>query len=189
VDTNTIADGGTDLGIGLDVAAKALEDSGNHKIIVLLTDGEDLEGQGISEAQELANQGVTVYTVGVGTPDGDVIPIRNASGQTDFVRDERGEIVKSHLDATTLTQIASATKGFYEPLGATGEGLTKVYDDGIKKMPEQNLDSQMRQLPIERFQSHNVSPRHFDERLRRRFVAPKLSKGCKRNQRIADFVA
>jgi Ca-activated chloride channel family protein len=90
VDTNTIAEGGTDLGVGLDVAAKALEDSGNHKIIVLLTDGEDLEGQGVTEAQALAGQGVTIYTVGVGTPAGEIIPILNASGQTDFVRDERG---------------------------------------------------------------------------------------------------
>jgi len=152
VDTNTIADGGTDIAVGLDVAAKALEESGNHKIIVLLTDGEDLEGQGVGEAKVLADQGVTIYTVGVGTPQGEIIPIRNANGQTDFVRDERGEIVKSHLDSDTLSQIATVTKGFYQPLGATGEGLTKVYEDGIKKMPEQKITSQMRQLPIERFQ-------------------------------------
>ena len=152
VDTNTIAEGGTDLSVGLDVAAKALEDSGNHKIIVLLTDGEDLEGQGIGEAKVLADQGVTVYTIGVGTPAGEIIPVRDASGRTDFVRDERGEIVKSHLDSSTLTQIATATKGFYQPLGATGEGLARVYEDGVKKVPEQNLTSQMRRLPVERFQ-------------------------------------
>ncbi len=152
VDTNTIADGGTDISVGLDVAAKALEESGNHKIIVLLTDGEDLEGEGIGEAKALADKGVTVFTVGVGTPEGEIIPIRDANGHTDFVRDQRGEIVKSHLDSTTLTQIAAMTKGFYAPLGATGEGLLKVYEDGIKKIPEQNMKSQMRRQAIERFQ-------------------------------------
>ena len=152
VDVNTIARGGTDIASGLDEAATALENSGNHKIIVLLTDGEDLEGEGVNEAKALAQQNVTVYTVGVGTAEGEIIPITDAKGGTDFVRDQRGEIVKSHLDAATLTGIADATHGFYQPLGPTGEGLTKVYEEGIKKIPEQNLTSQMQQAPIERFQ-------------------------------------
>jgi Ca-activated chloride channel family protein len=152
VDVNTIARGGTDIGAGLDEAAAALEKSGNHKIIVLLTDGEDLEGEGINEAKALASQNVTIYTVGVGTPQGDIIPIRDANGGTDFVRDQRGQIVKSHLDAATLTSIAEATHGFYQPLGATGEGLAKVYEEGIKKIPEQTLSAQMQRQPIERYQ-------------------------------------
>ncbi len=152
VDVNTIARGGTDIGSGLDEAATALEKSGNHKIIVLLTDGEDLEGEGVNEAKALAEQNVTIYTVGVGTPQGEIIPIRDANGGTDFVRDQRGEIVKSHLDAATLTGIAEATHGFYQPLGATGEGLTRVYEEGIKKIPEQSLSAQMQRQPIERYQ-------------------------------------
>jgi len=152
VDTNTIARGGTDIAVGLDAAATALDKSGSNKIIVLLTDGEDLEDQGVAEAKTLADQGLTIYTVGVGTTEGELIPIRDASGRTDFVRDQRGELVKSHLDSTTLSDIATATHGFYQPLGATGEGLQRVYENGIKKLPEQNIQSQMRRQPIERFQ-------------------------------------
>ncbi|HVU37100.1 MAG TPA: VWA domain-containing protein [Opitutales bacterium] len=152
VDTNTIARGGTDIAAGLDAAATALEKSGNHKIIVLLTDGEDLEGGAIEEAKTLAEQGVTIYTVGVGTAQGEIIPIRDDSGKTDFVRDQRGELVRSRLDSTTLSDIATATHGFYEPLGPTGEGLIRVYEDGIKKIPEQTAKSSITRQPIERFQ-------------------------------------
>jgi len=152
IDTNTIARGGTNIAAGLDEAASALESSGNHKIIVLLSDGEDLEGDGVSAAKTLHDQGVIVYTVGVGTPQGDIIPLPTKDGQVDFVRDDRGQIVKSHLDAATLTAIANATGGFYQPLGSTGEGLNQVYEAGIKTIPEQQIASREQRLPLERFQ-------------------------------------
>lgn len=152
VDTNTIARGGTDIAVGLDAAATALEKSGNHKIIVLLTDGEDLEAGGVAEAKTLAEQGITIYTVGVGTAQGEIIPIRDSAGKTGFVRDERGELVKSQLDSTTLSDIANATHGFYQPLGPTGEGLMRVYEDGIKKLPDQDQKSKMTRQPVERYQ-------------------------------------
>jgi len=152
IDTNTIARGGTNIAAGLDEAASALESSGNHKIIVLLSDGEDLEGDGVSTAKTLHDQGVIIYTVGVGTPQGDIIPLPTKDGQVDFVRDDHNQIVKSHLDAATLTAIANATGGFYQPLGSTGEGLNQVYEAGIKTIPEQQIASREQRLPLERFQ-------------------------------------
>jgi Ca-activated chloride channel homolog len=152
IDTNTIARGGTNIAAGLDEAASALESSGNHKIIVLLSDGEDLEGDGVSTAKTLHDQGVIIYTVGVGTPQGDIIPLPTKDGQVDFVRDDHGQIVKSHLDAATLTAIANSTGGFYQPLGSTGEGLNQVYEAGIKTIPEQQIASREQRLPLERFQ-------------------------------------
>jgi Ca-activated chloride channel family protein len=152
VDTNTITRGGTNIAAGIDEAASALEESGNHKIMVLVTDGEDLEGQGIAAAKALRGQGVTIYTVGVGTSAGDIIPIRGKDGQVDFVRDENGNIVKSHLDAATLTAIAQATGGFYQPLGPAEEGLNQIYDAGIKTIPETTVTSRMQRQAIERFQ-------------------------------------
>jgi Ca-activated chloride channel family protein len=152
VDTTTIARGGTNIAAGLDEAAAALENSGNHKVVVLLSDGEDLEGQGVDTAKTLGAENVTVFTVGVGTPQGDIIPLPAKDGQVDFVRDENGQIVKSRLDAATLTAIAQSTGGFYQPLGATGEGLVKVYEAGIKPMPQEQVASRLQRLPIERFQ-------------------------------------
>jgi Ca-activated chloride channel homolog len=153
IDTKTIARGGTDIAAGLDEAANALENSGNHKVIVLVTDGEDLEGQGINEAKTLAQQRIVIYTVGVGTAQGDLIPVPQEHGGVDYVRDPTtNQLVTSHLDAATLTSIAQAAGGFYQPLGATDEGLTKIYEDGIKKIPQESLTSRLQRLPNEQFQ-------------------------------------
>ena len=69
---------------------------------------------------------MVVFTVGVGTPAGKEIQFVNAAGQTELVRDAKGEVVRSRLDETTLREIAQATGGSYYPLGALGDGLTKV---------------------------------------------------------------
>src|SRR5262249_38216094 len=74
----------------------------------------------------LAQQGIVVFTVGVGTDAGSEIKVVNEQGQVDFVRDTKGEVVRSRLDETTLRKMAEATKGNYYPLGPVGEGLAKV---------------------------------------------------------------
>ena len=126
MDERTIPTGGTDVGRALREAQHAMEKKSARKLIVLLTDGEDLEQGGVREAEALAKDGVVVYTLGVGTPAGAEIRALTPDGHLDFVRDEKGEVVRSRLDETTLTAIAKATKGHYQPLGRLGEGLAKV---------------------------------------------------------------
>jgi hypothetical protein len=74
----------------------------------------------------LAKKGVVVFTIGVGTTSGSEIVAINEQGQRELVRDERGEVVHSRLDETTLRTIAETTHGRYHPLGALGEGLARV---------------------------------------------------------------
>lgn len=126
LDERTIPVGGTDVGRALKEAQHAMEKKSSRKLIVLLTDGEDLEAGGLREAEALAKAGATIYTVGVGTPAGAEIRALTPEGVMDFVRDEKGEVVRSRLDETTLTSIAKATGGRYEALGRVGEGLAKV---------------------------------------------------------------
>ena len=95
-------------------------------MLVLLTDGEDLEKGGVRTAEALAKEGVVVFTVGVGTPAGAEIQFVNEQGKPELVRDSRGEVVRSRLDEATLRAIAQATHGAYYPLGPLGEGLAKV---------------------------------------------------------------
>ena len=126
VDEKTLPLPGTDIGRALNEAYRALEKKARRKMVVLVTDGEDLEKSGIAAAKRLATNGVVVFTIGVGTPAGKEIQTVNSAGQPELLRDAKGEIVHSQLDETTLREIAQATGGSYFPLGALGDGLTKI---------------------------------------------------------------
>ena len=126
LDEKTIVVPGTDVGRALDESFRAMEKMDRKKVIVLITDGEDLEKGGVKIATSLAQSNVVVFTVGVGTEAGAEIRVTNEQGQQELVRDSKGEAVRSRLDEATLRAIAQATKGSYEPLGALGEGLAKV---------------------------------------------------------------
>jgi Ca-activated chloride channel family protein len=126
LDDKTIPVPGTDIGRALDEAYRAMDKNDRRKIIVLITDGEDLEKSGTRIATALAGEGVVVYAIGVGTSEGSEIRVANERGQMEFVRDTKGGIVRSRLDETTLRAVASVTHGNYFPLGPLGEGLTRV---------------------------------------------------------------
>jgi Ca-activated chloride channel family protein len=127
LDEKTMPIPGTDIGRALNEAYHAMDKKSRHKMVVLVTDGEDLEKSGVAAAKKLAANGVVVFTVGVGTPAGKEIQTLNAAGQMELVRDNQGEIVRSQLDEATLRDIAQATGGSYFPLGQLGDGLVKVH--------------------------------------------------------------
>ncbi len=126
VDEKTIPIPGTDIGRALNEASRAMDKNARRKMVVLVTDGEDLEKSGIAAAKKLATNGVVVFTIGVGTPAGKEIQTVNTAGQPELLRDAKGEIVRSQLDETTLREIAQATGGNYFPLGTLGDGLMQV---------------------------------------------------------------
>ena len=126
IDEKTIPVPGTDIGRAIDEGFRAMEKGDRQKLLVLVTDGEDLEKGGVKTAEALAKRGVVVYTLGVGTPAGAEIQMLNEQGKPELVRDSKGEVVRSRLDEATLRAIARATRGAYYPLGPVGEGLSKV---------------------------------------------------------------
>jgi len=127
-----------------------MEKNDRHKVRVLLTDGEELEKSGVAMAKSLADKGIVVHAIGVGTIAGSPIQIMNERGTVDLVRDRDGSVVQSHLDAATLSAIAQATHGTYEPLGSVGEGLTRV-----RHLVENSTNSadfsKSRKLGVDRF--------------------------------------
>jgi Ca-activated chloride channel family protein len=152
LDTEIIPQGGTDLASAIDEAEAAFQNDANHKILVLVTDGEDLEGEALSAATEAKNRGLTIFTVGVGTPSGELIPLISGGKNGAFVKDEKGRPVKSSLDETMLQKIAETTGGRYEPLGQQAEGLEAIYREKLSLVPKQDLAERMQRVPIERFQ-------------------------------------
>jgi Ca-activated chloride channel family protein len=126
LDEKTMPVPGTDIGRALNEAYQAMDKNSRHKMVVLVTDGEDLEKSGVAVARNLATNGVVVFTIGVGTPGGKEIQVVTPGGQTELLRDAQGEVVRSRLDETTLGDIAQVTGGSYYPLGPTGEGFLKL---------------------------------------------------------------
>ena len=144
---------GSDLASALQTASEALRsEARNVKLLVLFSDGEDLGGGALAAARAAAEQGLRVFTVGIGSDAGELIPVPGAKGGTEFLKDPQGQFVKSKLDAATLRQVAELTGGFYEPLGRRGEAVDAIYDRALAPLPKEELASRMRRVPIDRFQ-------------------------------------
>ena len=121
VEVGLIPKGGTALGAALDASIGAFEGSeGKHQAIILITDGEDHEGKVEDAAKKAAERGIRVFTVGIGTPDGELIPLETGG----YVKDRAGQVVKSRLGESTLQQIATTTNGYY--MAATGGAIDLV---------------------------------------------------------------
>ncbi|MBP2680895.1 MAG: hypothetical protein H6Q78_758 [Candidatus Krumholzibacteriota bacterium] len=122
-DAAMVSEPGTALGRAIEKSASLFpQNSKADRVIILVTDGEGHEGNPVEEAEKASKLGVRIYTIGIGNPKGELIPLRGTGGSVDgYKKDETGETVLSRLDETTLRKIASAAGGQYLP--ATREGL------------------------------------------------------------------
>ena len=113
---------GTAIGAAIDMAAGSFSSqSESSRVLVLVTDGENHEDDALVAAERAAQQGITIYTIGIGTPEG--APIRIGD---DFIRDSDGEIVVSKLDEEGLQKIALTTGGAYVRASAQSVGLEEI---------------------------------------------------------------
>ncbi len=136
LDTTTISQGGTAVAEAIEEARKAFKkESDNHKVLVLLTDGEDHDSDAVAAAESAAKEGMVIFTIGIGTAEGELLRIRDERGRLDYIRDEQGQPVKSKLDEDLLQKIARVTKGFYLPLRGT-KTMDSLYDQGIAPLPK-----------------------------------------------------
>lgn len=150
ISPDTLPVGGTDLAGVINTAESVLAGEANHKILVLVTDGEGLEGSALEAARKAADHKVTIYTVGVGTPEGELIP-DGSGNQGSYIKDTDGNFVRSQLDETELTKIAEITGGMYVPLGSTGQGFTTIYEQKLELVPKEEHQERLQSRPIERF--------------------------------------
>lgn len=124
-----------------------------HKVLILITDGEDHGGDPLRAAKAASNEGVVIYTVGIGTPEGVPIPIKDERGNPiGFKKTREGEVVMTKLDEITLEKIALETGGKYYRASPSEMELKKIYDD-ILKMEKKTLESKEFEQYEERFQS------------------------------------
>ncbi len=145
----------TNLADALEMAMNGFnEERASQKVIILLTDGEATEfGDEVTAAtQEAANQGIIVYAIGFGSPDGEPIPEYDDLGTlTGYKKDRQGETVLTRLDETTLQEIALATGGRYFRASADGREVGFL-SDAISDLQKGELESRFETRGIERFQ-------------------------------------
>lgn len=128
------------------------EERATQKVIVLLTDGENHEGDVLGAAQEAADQGMIIYTIGFGSPDGEPIPVYDQLGNLiEYKKDQNGETVISRLDEVTLQQIARLTGGLYFRALADGREVGFLADE-ISELQTTELESRFETRGVERFQ-------------------------------------
>jgi len=153
IDNLSVSQQGTSLSAAMERSASGFEKlEKKHKVLLLLTDGEDQEGGVIEAAEECRKEGIKIYTVGIGNPQGEPIPILDRKGaQLGFKKDENGEVVVSRLDETTLQKLALATGGKYYRATAGEMELEKIFDE-ITKMEKKELEGTLVTRFDDRFQ-------------------------------------
>lgn len=154
LDTKTIPEGGTNISSAITLATQSFGKSATgNRALVIFTDGEELSGDAVKTANAAAaDAGVRIFTVGVGTPQGSLIPVTGDDGQTTFVKDPAGQVVKSKLDENRLREIAEATGGFYIHLENGPRSMQQLQSEGLAKMQAAEMDVRLSRRPIERYE-------------------------------------
>jgi len=153
LDTSTIPEGGSNISEAIDLAVNTYGKSAiGNRALIIFTDGEELKGDATKSSKAAADAGVRIFTVGVGTPEGSLIPISGQDGGTAFVKDDKGQVVKSKLDERRLKEIAEKTGGFYLHLEDGPRTMKQLFADGLTQMQAGDIDARLSRRPIERYQ-------------------------------------
>ena len=136
VDTESVPIQGTALAEALMASARSFStQSERSRAIILITDGEDHEGEAVEAAKAIAEQGIRIYCIGVGSPQGKPIP-KNGS----LMKDRQGDIVVTRLDEDILQEIAGAGNGKYVRAGNAEFGLNPIIED-IRTLDKEQFNS------------------------------------------------
>jgi len=151
--TGTVPRGGTNISRAIEEAVSSYDKTPDQfKAVIVVTDGDNLEGDPLSVAKKAKEKGIKIYTVGIGTREGELIQIRGDSGQTEFLKDKQGNFVKSRLNENLLQQIALTTGGIYVKASGVEFGLDLIYEQELSKMERREIESKMEKKYHERFQ-------------------------------------
>jgi Ca-activated chloride channel homolog len=152
LDTKTIPEGGTNISEAINLAAQTFGKSAiGNRALIIFTDGEELSGDAVKMAKAAADVGIRIFTVGAGTSQGSLIPITGEDGGTAFVKDSKGQVVKSKLDEKRLREIAQATGGIYLHLENGPSTMKQLLAQGLSNMQAGEIDARTSRRPIERY--------------------------------------
>ena len=151
INTNIVPVQGTAIADAIDMATGAFGQSTHNKAIIVISDGEDHQGDVLEKTEVAAKKGIVFYAVGMGIPEGGPIPVYNGDTRTGYKKDRDGSTIITRLDESLLQRIASVGKGMYVRANNSEEGWRKVFDD-LNKIEKSELESRQFSDYEDRFQ-------------------------------------
>ncbi len=149
----SISQGGTNLARAIEEAMKGYQKiPSQYKSIVLITDGENLQGNPLQAARQAKEKNIKIFCIGIGTEDGELIRVTNEHGEKEFLKDKSGNFVKSRLDENMLKNIALETGGAYVRASGADFGLDYLYQTRLATMEKREIEAKMKKQYIDRFQ-------------------------------------
>jgi Ca-activated chloride channel family protein len=151
INTNIVPVQGTAIADAVEMATGSFGQSTHNKAIIVISDGEDHQGDVLEKTEAAAKKGIIVYSVGIGTPEGGPIPVYNGDNRTGYKKDRDGTTIITRLDDSLLQRIAAIGKGMYVRITNSEEGWQKVFDD-LNKIQKSELESRQFSDYEDRFQ-------------------------------------
>jgi Ca-activated chloride channel family protein len=151
INTNIVPVQGTAIADAVEMATGSFGQSTHNKAIIVISDGEDHQGDVLEKTEAAAKKGIVVYAVGIGTTEGGPIPVYNGDTRTGYKKDRDGTTIITRLDDSLLQRIASIGKGMYVRITNSEESWQKVFDD-LNKIQKSELESRQFSDYEDRFQ-------------------------------------
>ncbi len=152
VHSGLIPRGGTAITQALRTALNSFEKNAQaDRAIVLITDGDDHEGNPLDLVDELKKQNIRVFCIGIGSREGELIPDAGEDGHASFFKDRQGNVVKTSLQEDVLERLALSTGGAYVRSLPGDTGLEKIFDQGLATLKREEGDAKMIRAYEDRF--------------------------------------
>ncbi len=140
INTNSVSVQGTAIGSAIERAARSFSDNDTaSRVVIIISDGEDHADDPVAAAKVAAGEGITIHTIGVGTPEGAPVPMYQNGELTGFLRDDKGNTVISKYDEETLKSIANAAGGIFARGTGADLGIDKILEH-IREMEKETYE-------------------------------------------------
>ena len=153
IETDSVARGGTSIPQALEESLRSFEWSqSEEKILIILSDGENTEGDVDKALGKAKEQGVQISCIGIGSEDGEIIRYVDEKGKEVFLKDKDGNLVRSKLDEGTLKNIAKETGGVYIRASTERSATEEIYKKRLEKLTMKKTEEMLEKSYKERFQ-------------------------------------
>lgn len=152
INTDVVSKQGTAIGQAIMLGIKSFGPPGEaSRVLIIISDGENHEGDAIEAAEQANENGIKVYTIGMGSPGGAPIPVKQGSYQTGFIKDNQGNVVTTKLNASMLDKIAQAGGGEFFSASNSNVGLNLLFDK-LNKLDKAEIETKVFTEYEEQFQ-------------------------------------